>query len=245
MGDPAVETSPTEAGFESVPIAPAWHTAVVLLLFGAIAAAAFYGGRHTAGHIIHHRLRGYAISMAAEWLIFGFIAIGPRWHGPSIKALAGRFSPTLRSVAIDLGIAVVYLLVANYLLAGLGFVLGHFMRSGVNEALKNGLPHTIPEDAVFLLVALTAAICEETIFRGYLQHQLAGWARNAATGIVLQGIAFGVAHAYQGTSQIIVIAFFGCMFGWLAWWRKSLRPGMLAHFFQDAIGGIALAKFIK
>ncbi len=245
MGDPGVETPPTEAGAEAVPMAPAWHTAAVLLLLGAIAAAAFYGGRQAEGHIIHHRVRGYVISMAAEWLIFGFIAMGPRWHGPSIKALAGRFSPTLRSVALDLGIAAAYLLVANYLLAGLGFVLGHFMKSGVAEALKNGLPHTTLEDAVFMLVALTAGICEETIFRGYLQHQLTGWTRNAGAGIVLQGIAFGVAHAYQGTSQIVVIACFGCMFGWLAWWRKSLRPGMLAHFIQDAIGGIALAKFIR
>jgi membrane protease YdiL (CAAX protease family) len=61
----------------------------------------------------------------------------------------------------------------------------------------------------------------------------------------LQAIAFGAAHTYQGTTGIIVIVFFGCMFGWLAWWRKSLRPGILAHFLQDGIGGLALARFMK
>jgi uncharacterized protein len=244
MGDPAAETASSEAGPKSVALAPAWHTAIVLLLFAALAAAALRGGHRPAAQI-HHRLLGYAISMAAEWLIFGFIAIGPLWYGPSLKALAGRFSPNLRSVALDLGIAVAYLVVANYLLAALGIVLGHFMKSGVTESLKNALPRTVLEDAVFLLVALTAGICEEMIFRGYLQHQITGWTRNAAVGIVLQGVLFGVAHAYQGTSQIIVIAFFGCMFGWLAWWRRSLRPGILAHFLQDAIGGLVLAKFIK
>ncbi len=244
MGDSAAKTPPREAGLESAVIAPAWHTSVVLLLLGTLAAAAVLGGRHAGGHI-HHRLVGYAISMAAEWLIFGFIAMGPRWHGPSLKALTGRFSPTLRSVALDLGIAVAYLLVANVLLAALGSGLGHLMKAGDTEALKEMLPHTILEDAVFLLVALTAAICEETIFRGYLQRQFAGWTRNAAAAIVLQGIAFGAAHAYQGTTQIIVIAFYGFMFGWLAWWRKSLRPGMLAHFLQDGIGGLVLVKFMK
>lgn len=244
MGDSAAKTAPSEAGIDSVAIAPAWHTSVVLLLLAALAALSFLGGRNAAGHI-HHRLVGYAIAMIGEWLIFGIIAIGPRWHAPSLKALAGRFRPTLRSVAVDLGIAAVYLLVANILLGALGFVLGHLMKPGDTEALKNLLPHTILEDAVFLLLALTAAICEETIFRGYLQHQFAGWTRNAAAGIVLQGIAFGAAHAYQGTTQIIVIAFYGCMFGWLAWWRKSLRPGMLAHFLQDGIGGLALVKFMK
>ena len=244
MGDSAAKTPPSKAGLESVPIAPAWHTSVVLLLFAALAAAAVYGGHHTARQI-HHRLRGYAISMAAEWLIFGLIALGPLWRGPSLKALAGRFSPTLRSVALDLGIAAAYLLVANYLLAALGSALGHFMKTGVTEALKSSLPHTILEDAVFLMMALTAAICEETIFRGYLQRQFAGWTRNAAAGIVLQAIAFGAAHTYQGTTGIIVIVFFGCMFGWLAWWRKSLRPGILAHFLQDGIGGLAMARFMK
>jgi hypothetical protein len=209
-----------------------------------MAAGAVHGVRHPVVQI-RHRLLGYGISMTAEWLIFGFIAIGPLWHGPSVKALAGRFSPTLRSVALDLGIAVAYLIVADYLLNALGLVLGHFMKSGVAESLKNALPHTILEDAVFLLFALTAAICEETIFRGYLQHQFTGWTRNAAAGIVLQSVAFGAVHAYQGASGAIVIAFFGCMFGWLAWWRKSLRPGILAHFLQDSIGGFALARSMK
>jgi uncharacterized protein len=244
MGDPAAETAPSEAGPESVAIAPAWHTAVVLLLFAAMAAGAVRGGRHPAAQV-NHRLLGYAISMAAEWLIFGFVALGPLWHGPSLKTLAGRFSPTLRSVTLDLGIAAAYLIVGNYLLAALGFVLGHFMKSGVAESLKNALPHTILEDSVFLLVALTAGICEEMIFRGYLQYQFTSWTRNAAAGIVLQAIAFGAAHAYQGATGSIVIAFYGCMFGWLAWWRKSLRPGMLAHFLQDGIGGLVLARSMK
>jgi uncharacterized protein len=244
MGDPAAETANSEARPESVAIAPAWHTAVVLLLFAAMAAAALRGGHRPAAQN-HNRLLGYAISMAAEWLIFGFIAIGPLWHGPSLKALAGRFSPNLRSVALDLGIAVAFLFIANYLLAALGSVLVHLIKPSSTEALKNALPHTISEDAVFLLVALTAGICEEVIFRGYLQRQFTGWTRNAAAGIVLQGVLFGVAHAYQGTTGIIGIAFFGCMFGWLAWWRRSLRPGIMAHFLYDAIGGLVLAKFIK
>jgi membrane protease YdiL (CAAX protease family) len=93
-------------------------------------------------------------------------------------------------------------------------------------------------------LALTAGICEETIFRGYLQRQFTAWTRNAAAGIVLQGVVFGAAHAYQGLNQVILIAVYGCLFGLLALWRKSLRPGMMAHFVQDAIGGLMLAKYL-
>jgi membrane protease YdiL (CAAX protease family) len=38
-----------------------------------------------------------------------------------------------------------------------------------------------------------------------------------------------------------VITIFGCLFGLLAQWRRSLRPGMIAHFLQDS--SALLARF--
>jgi CAAX protease family protein len=55
---------------------------------------------------------------------------------------------------------------------------------------------------------------------------------------VIQGLIFGVSHGYQGPTYMVIISVYGCLFGLLALWRRSLRPGMLAHFFQD--GGIGL-----
>ena len=37
---------------------------------------------------------------------------------------------------------------------------------------------------------------------------------------------------------MLVIMVQGWLLGLLAYWRKSLRPGMLAHGLQDAIGGV-------
>jgi membrane protease YdiL (CAAX protease family) len=37
---------------------------------------------------------------------------------------------------------------------------------------------------------------------------------------------------------MVLIMVQGWLLGLLAYWRKSLRPGMLAHGLQDAIGGI-------
>ncbi|HEY1939530.1 MAG TPA: CPBP family intramembrane glutamic endopeptidase [Candidatus Angelobacter sp.] len=62
--------------------------------------------------------------------------------------------------------------------------------------------------------------------------------KNATAGLVLQGILFGAAHAYQGPKQMFIIALLGCMLGNLAQWRKSTRPGMISHFLQDMVGGI-------
>jgi membrane protease YdiL (CAAX protease family) len=35
-----------------------------------------------------------------------------------------------------------------------------------------------------------------------------------------------------------MIAMFGSLYGLLALWRKSLRPGMMAHAFGDILSGI-------
>lgn len=78
--------------------------------------------------------------------------------------------------------------------------------------------------------------------RGYLQKQLSGLLKNATAGLVAQGVIFGAAHAYQGPKLMLTIVVLGSLMGWLAQWRKSLRPGMLSHFLQDAIGGIVLGR---
>jgi uncharacterized protein len=57
--------------------------------------------------------------------------------------------------------------------------------------------------------------------------------------VILQGVIFGAAHAYQGHKAILVISAYGMLFGTLAAMRKSLRPGMLQHATQDSVSGIA------
>jgi len=41
-----------------------------------------------------------------------------------------------------------------------------------------------------------------------------------------------------GLTQMVVICVSGILFGLLALWRNSLRPGMLAHAWADIFGGI-------
>jgi hypothetical protein len=230
---------------ESNAVAPLWHTVVLLLFLAAFALLSLVLNMRAvhSGAQANHRERGYVVSMAIEWLMVAFIAWGARFGGASLRTLAGAFAPTWSSVLRDLGIAIAYLLVAQVVLGNVTAVTGHFIHSDVNKVLQNMLPHTGLEAAVYLLLALTAGICEEMIFRGYMQHQFTVWTGSAAVGVALQGILFGIAHAYMGSGMVMVIGVFGCMFGLLTWWRKSLRPGIMAHFLQDAIGGLVLAKF--
>ena len=53
----------------------------------------------------------------------------------------------------------------------------------------------------------------------------------------MQSLLFGIAHGYQGIGATIKITLFGLLYGGLALWRRSLRPGMGAHAWSDVYSG--------
>lgn len=215
-------------------IAPAWHTAVVLVvMLGLSFAGAVNRGLSPMGRA-HGRALGYVVVMVFEWAVVAFIWWGISRRGVDMHELVGGRWVRALDFLRDLGIAIGFLIIAQLVLSG----LGHLLKATPNQAIRNLLPQSGIEIALFLMLAATAGFCEELIFRGYLQRQFAALTQAATGAIVLQGIAFGLGHGYQGWRYMLLIAVFGTMFGLLAYWRRSLRPGMLAHFLQDGVGGI-------
>jgi CAAX protease family protein len=215
-------------------VAPAWHTLVVLLVLTCFAFTTGHAGSASPAGAAHGRVVGYLIIMVFEWAMVGLIWFGVKRHGMRMADLIGGNWARPVAVLRDLAIAVGFLLVAIGIFNG----LGHLLRAVPGEALRSLLPRRSTEVSLYLMVTLTAGFCEETIFRGYLQRQFTALTRATAGGIVLQGIVFGVVHAYQGWKFVVMIVVFGWMFGLLAHWRRSLRPGMVAHFLQDGVGGL-------
>jgi membrane protease YdiL (CAAX protease family) len=216
-------------------IAPLWHTGLLLAALAGLAAwSALQHGLLTAGS----RPASYIVTIACEWLLFGLAAWGIRMGGVSISSVVGGRWSTLKLFLRDLGIGVLFLLGSNVALAALSAVL----HPGPNANITRMLPHGRIEIVLWVFLSISAGICEEFVTRGYLQQQLGGILKNATVGLIAQGILFGAAHAYQGPKHMLIIALLGCMLGWLAQWRQSLRPGMLSHFLQDAIGGIILGR---
>ena len=216
-------------------IAPLWHTGILLVALAGLATwSAHQHGLLSAGS----RAWSYVVTIACEWLLFGLAAWGVRLGGVSISSVIGGRWSTPKLFLRDLGIGTLFLLGSNLILAGLSAVL----RPGPNADIARMLPHGRIEIVLWVFLSLSAGICEEFVTRGYLQKQLGGILKNATAGLLGQGIIFGVAHAYQGPKLMFTIAVLGCMMGWLARWRQSLRPGMLSHFLQDAIGGIILSR---
>jgi membrane protease YdiL (CAAX protease family) len=112
-----------------------------------------------------------------------------------------------------------------------------FLGSGTNAA-QGLLPQGIVQSMTWIPVALSAGFCEELAFRGYLQKQFQAITGSAGWAVLIQAIVFGIGHLYEGVGPVARITLFGVLFGLLALWRKSLRPGMIAHAWSDIFGVI-------
>jgi len=86
---------------------------------------------------------------------------------------------------------------------------------------------------IWIATSMTAGICEEMAFRGYLQRQLRALSGNVAVAVVGQGVVFGLVHAYQGWKNVVVICVLGALYGVLAAWRRNLRANIITHAWGD------------
>lgn len=236
----AAAPSPSAASSATpqAPIASALHT-VALVAFLAVWA---YFGRERAIHLraqtSPNHLLMYLPTLVMEWSVFGYIVWGVRKRGISLRELVGpRWSKGKENLK-DLGIAGIFEVVALIVLG----LIAHLLRvDPQGPSVRFMMPVGALELIVWVLLSVTAGICEETIFRGYFQRQFIGWTGNTTVGILISAVLFGAGHIYQGWKQTIVIAVFGAMFGTLALIRRSLKPGMMAHSFQDAAAGIVFS----
>lgn len=232
----------TQTSSSSRAVAPAWHTVVVLLAMFGLSAAGFISSKRFPLGGWHNRAAGYTFIIVFEWIIAAFVAWGVGSRGIRISELVGGSWAQPRDFFRDLGIAIGFLLVC-----GIGVVngVGYLLKAAPNQAVRSMFPHGPMEVTLWLLMSLTAGFCEELIFRGYLQRQFAALTNSVWAAIVLQGLSFGAAHGYQGWKLMVVISVYGSLFGLLAQWRRSLRPGMITHFVQDGLGGLLARHLMR
>lgn len=226
----------TSADTAREPIAPWWHTVLVLMPLAAMSVASKYQHGLANAHIpgLTPRLSGYVTVIVAEWFQAILIWLALRSRGLSIGSLVSGRWQTVGSFFRDLGLAVGFLVVAVPMSA----LLMHFIGGEADRNMANFTPKTVSELVVFLILAtMGGGFCEELIFRGYLTQQFSAWTGSRKVAVFLQGVVFGLSHGYYGRAMVVVMVY-GWLLGSLAYWRKSLRPGMLAHGLQDSIGGV-------
>ena len=96
--------------------------------------------------------------------------------------------------------------------------------------------HTREELALFLKLSLTAGICEELLYRGYLIWYLERWI-GPIPAVVAAALIFGFGHLYQGRRGMLTTALVGVVFGVVYRVSGSLYLGMVLHTLADAHSG--------
>lgn len=251
---------------QPIGIANLWHTAVFIVVLLAFSYSGANGQHQAVGK--HGKSYLYLFTIAWEWIMVGYIWLGTRKRGIGLGDLIGgnaaldRFlsrglpewsemrASTKRflSFLIDIGLGIVFWIASLGVLALFAKAIG-LMRPGATSDFQQKIGFLAPQNGkellLFLALSATAGICEEIIFRGYLQRQFTAISRSAIIGIVAQAIIFGAGHGYEGGKRMFLIALLGALFGILTYVRKSLKPAMVAHFCQDGIAGIVLYLIAK
>lgn len=127
----------------------------------------------------------------------------------------------------------------------LGTVLSMILMRRIPKGRKAGqkafdqaaalLPVTPRERWVYAAVAVSAGICEEILFRGYLMFYLGRYLPGVYPVLIagLAAVVFGLGHAYQGWKGVLQTGLLGWGLGIIYWVSGSLIPGMVFHALVD------------
>lgn len=221
-------------------IAPWRHTVLLAALFLGIAVGgAFFQrhGRSQPGMLQQHPqvVPLYLSLMAMEWGLFIWVWKGGlRRTGTKVSELIGGRWASAKDVLADCGLA--FGLWGGWTLVDLAWI--RWFGSGHAASIQTFLPQRALEITLWIGVCISAGFCEELVFRGYFQKQFEAFTHSRWIALGLQAVLFGISHGYQGIEACVRIACYGALFGLLALWRGSLRPGMMAHAWTDIFSGI-------
>jgi membrane protease YdiL (CAAX protease family) len=246
--EPAAGSLPVEQPRAAVPekyrpVARWLHTALIVTLILLVGGITGWTSRTIGLEASGSAMSHYIQTIIWLWILAGFVYLGVRQYGVRLREVIGGRWDTPEDFLLDLAIAFAFWIAVILVLLVLRYLF--FPQTlDLKEATKNvsGLiPHGALEIAVWMVMSVSAGLCEEFVFRGYLQRQFVALARNPAAGILLMAVVFSIGHLYQGLAQMAVIGVYGAMLGVLAYFRKSLRPGMMAHIWQDVLSGLILS----
>jgi membrane protease YdiL (CAAX protease family) len=223
-------------------IAPPWHTAALVALVLAVAAAGAF--LHIAPHARPTTHAPPFLAAVGPLVVveLGLAAYVCRGRVANLAELVGATWHSLRRARGDLALAAVVFAtieLGEAALAPRAPVAPTAPSAYARDAALAILPRTPGEALLWIGVAAIVAFSEELVYRGYLQTQFTAWTRRAGLATVLQAALFGSAHLEQGAPAAARFAGYAVILGILARTRGSLVPGMLGHFAVDATSGLA------
>jgi len=209
---------------------------VGVVVMGFLAQHAPAGGGSAAGSQLASHSKSIPIYLTAifmDWALLYYCFAGVHHRGGSFWALAGGRWNSWKSVAVDLGIVLPFWVLWEGAAYGVYWLLGPSSAKTVDSLL----PQSLLEVLIWIATSITAGVCEEMVFRGYLQRQLHAFSGSVVVAVLGQGFVFGLFHAYQGWKNVVIISVLGVLYGALAAWRGNLRANIVVHAWTDVWEG--------
>ncbi|NEW05973.1 CPBP family intramembrane metalloprotease [Paenibacillus sp. SYP-B3998] len=109
------------------------------------------------------------------------------------------------------------------------------LKEKVAEKYNTNLyPITDKQQFMFVFVTITVGICEEIIFRGFMQHYVKEFGVSTLWSFLIISVVFGAGHFMQGLTGVISSTLLGLILGYLYYTTGSLLIPILVHILYDA-----------
>ena len=118
------------------------------------------------------------------------------------------------------------------------------LRAPLQSLAQRILPQSPRELALFCVLAVTAGVCEEFLYRGFAMAALARTGLPSAAVVVISAVMFGLAHLYQGRGGFGGTLILGLLFGYGRLSLGTLIPVVAWHIGVDLVAGIAGPRFL-
>jgi membrane protease YdiL (CAAX protease family) len=190
------------------------------------------------------RLWLYKQGIAIQWALTALCIALWVWKGRSwpLLGVVPRFTWGLIGVAVGFTIVAIYILSQRRKALADEETLARLRRQMQN--LERMLPRSERELRWFERLSITAGVCEELLYRGYLIWYVSSWIGVVPAALVAS-VIFGFGHAYQGPRGILVTSVVGVFMSAVYLVTGSLVASMVIHALMDIYSGhTARAAFL-
>ncbi|MHB8754800.1 MAG: CPBP family intramembrane glutamic endopeptidase [Candidatus Acidiferrales bacterium] len=190
------------------------------------------------------RILLYLSTIAFQWAAVAVILWRCRAHNLSWAALGMVLPHPFRAIAVAVGVSAVLIFNQIYGIRRVA-ALPCEDRGLVAKLAEKLLPRASNEIFFAILLVTTVAVCEEFIYRGFVEAIFANVISGSAlAGAVISAALFSLAHLYQGRKGLVTTFAVGMIFSAARIWTGSLLPSIVIHFAVDFAVGLAAMKFL-
>src|SRR2546430_5705183 len=117
-------------------------------------------------------------------------------------------------------------------------------RGPVQALAERILPQSTVELLPYLALAITAGLCEEFLYRGFVMAVLVSAGLPSWAVVLISSVLFGLAHSYQGRGGVVMTLFVGLILGTSRMAYDSLVPAIVWHTAVDVVAGTAGPRYL-